>query len=491
MNSALWIIALFLMLALFLGIRAKKGKDMDMEQWTVGGRGFGTVFVFLLMSGEIYTTFTFLGASGWAYSKGGPTVYIIGYGALSYVVAYYLLPPIWRYAKQNSLISQSDFFVKKYDSPFLGVLVSVVGVIALIPYLVLQLKGLGIIVSETSYGLISPALAIWISVIATTTYVMISGIRGSAWISVVKDTMILAVAIFLGIYLPFHYYGGIQLMFEAVNAAKPAFLILPDKGLNQAWFASTVLLTAFGSWMWPHSFGAIYSAKNENVFRKNATIMPIYQTISVFVFFVGFAAILQVPGLTGSNADLALLKLSIKTFDPWFVGIIGAAGLLTSIVPGSLILMAAATLLSKNIYKVFVPKTTDQQVARIARGLVPVIALIAVFFVLQGGNALVALLLMGYSFVIQLFPSLFCSLFAHNPVSKEGAFLGIVAGILTVAYVSLTNSTIGTLFPFLPQFMQDLNDGIVALIVNVVVMMVVSLCLKSAIKIEDLVESAK
>ncbi|MGR5905744.1 hypothetical protein ACT7DI_19440 [Bacillus paranthracis] len=71
--TALLIIILFLFLALFLGIRAQHGKDMNLEQWSVGGRGFGTIFVFLLMAGEIYTTFTFLGGSGWAYSKGAPT----------------------------------------------------------------------------------------------------------------------------------------------------------------------------------------------------------------------------------------------------------------------------------------------------------------------------------------------------------------------------------------------------------------------------------
>lgn len=72
MNAALIIIFGVLLLSIFLGIRAQKGKDMNLEQWTVGGRGFGTVFVFLLMAGEIYTTFTFLGGSGWAYGKGGP-----------------------------------------------------------------------------------------------------------------------------------------------------------------------------------------------------------------------------------------------------------------------------------------------------------------------------------------------------------------------------------------------------------------------------------
>ena len=44
----------------FAGARYK----MDLEQWTVAARGFGVVFVWLLMAGEVYTTFSFLGASG-------------------------------------------------------------------------------------------------------------------------------------------------------------------------------------------------------------------------------------------------------------------------------------------------------------------------------------------------------------------------------------------------------------------------------------------
>lgn len=36
MNVALLIIFVFLALAIFLGIRAQRGKDMNLEQWTVG-----------------------------------------------------------------------------------------------------------------------------------------------------------------------------------------------------------------------------------------------------------------------------------------------------------------------------------------------------------------------------------------------------------------------------------------------------------------------
>jgi solute:Na+ symporter, SSS family len=473
-SAALAIIALTALGALLLGLRASRGRDMSLEQWTVGGRGFGAVFVFLLMAGEIYTTFTFLGGSGYAYGHGGPAYYILAYGCLAYVISYWMLPPIWRYAKQHKLISQPDYFASRYDSPVLGVLVALVGIVALIPYLVLQFKGLGIIVATASYGAIPPSAAIWIGAVIVTAYVMVSGVHGSAWTAVAKDVLILAVAVFLGVFLPIHLYGGYGAMFSAIEQAKPGFLALPAKGESAAWFDSTVLLTALGFYMWPHSFGSIFTARTDKVFRQNAIVMPIYQLILAFVFFVGFAAVLKVPGLTGPSIDLALFRVSIQTFDPWFVGVIGAAGVLTALVPGSMIMMTAATLLANNIYRPLHGAASDQSVSRLARWLVPVVALVAVFFTLRGGQTIVALLLMGYSFVTQLFPALIMSLRRHNPLTSTGVFAGIVVGIATVAATSLTHTTMATLFPGLPEALRDLNIGIVALVLNVVTLTVVS-----------------
>src|SRR5580658_2994273 len=197
--SALVIIAAITLFALYLGVRARRGHDMSLEQWSVGGRSFGTAFVFLLLAGEIYTAFTFLGGSGFAYGKGAPAYYILCYGTLAYVLSYFMLPPIWRYAKENGLYSQADFFVRKYDSPTLGVIVALVDIAALIPYLVLQFRGLGIIVEIAGYGAISSTLAIWIGAVIVAASVMVSGVHGSAWTSVAKDILILSIVIFLGI----------------------------------------------------------------------------------------------------------------------------------------------------------------------------------------------------------------------------------------------------------------------------------------------------
>jgi SSS family solute:Na+ symporter len=400
-------------------------------------------------------------------------------------MSYFMLPPIWRYARDNELYSQADFFVRKYDSPMLGVVVSLVGIVALIPYLVLQFKGLGIIVEIAGYGAIGATPAVWIGAAVATAYVMVSGVRGSAWTAVAKDAAILLVVVFLGIYFPLHYYGGLGAMFAAIEQAKPGFTVLPERGDSVWWFSSTVLLTALGFYMWPHAFGSIYTARNERVIRLNAMALPVYQLILLFVFLVGFAAILQVPVLTGTDVDLALFKLSVKSFDAWVVGVIGAAGVLTALVPGSMILMTAATLLANNLYRLAHRSAADRHIVNVAKSLVPVVALVAVYFTLRGGQTVVALLLMGYSFVTQLFPSLVLSLARNRWITREGAVAGIIAGVATVAAISLNHASIGTLFPALPVQIKELNTGLVALAVNVVVLAIVSAATRLATARQD------
>ena len=475
MTISLAILGTFFVIAIVLGLLAKRGHAMTLEQWSVGGRGFGSLFVFLLMAGEIYTTFTFLGGSGWAYGKGAPALYILCYLTLAYSLSYFLLPAIWRYARGRGLVSQADFFIAKYESPALGLLVAVVGVAALVPYLVLQLKGLGIIVAEASYGAITPVTAMWCGTGALIVYVVVSGVRGSAWTAALKDAMILAIVVVMGTYLPLHYHGSYGAMFAAIDRVKPGFLTLPAAGMSQSWFISTVLLTTVGVYTWPQFFAGVYTARSGNVFRKNAVMLPLYQLVVLFVFFTGFAATLAVPGLTGADADLSLFRIAKMTFAPWAVGMIGAAGLLTALVPGSMLLITAATMLAKNIYRSVAPKSSERTVGLVARGMVPVLALSALYLALHGGQAIVALLLMGYNVVTQLFPALVLSFGDRPRISATAALAGIIAGECTVAAISLSGTSIGKLAPSLPQMVKDLNIGVVALLVNATVIVAVSL----------------
>jgi solute:Na+ symporter, SSS family len=439
-----------------LGFFAGSRYKLDLEQWAVAGRGFGVVFVWLLMAGEVYTAFSFLGASGWAYSRGGPALYILGYMTLAYVISFFIAPPLWEVGRAHKLHTQSDFFEKRYASSGLAAFVSIVGVVFLIPYVQLQLTGLGLIVEVASFDAIGRRPATVIGAVVVAAFVFVSGIRAVAWVSVLKDVLLLTAAVSIGIGVPYAWFHGIGPMFTALLHAHPRHLVLPGatRNLNHAWFISTVLLNAAGAYMWPQTFAACFTARSGNILRRNAVIMPLYTLTLPFIFFAGLAAILIVPGL--ANGDLSLLTVARRTFPAWWLGVIGGAGALTAMVPAAIQILTAATLSAKNLFRPLLkPGMTELETARLARIMVCAFTAVALYFSVYSSTSLVNLLLLGYNGVTQFFPGVVLGLFSKR-VTRAAVWSGLVAGLAIVAMLELSKHD-----PFM-----GLNAGFLALCVN-------------------------
>jgi len=467
-SPALVIILAVIVLSSALGLYAGRRMRMNLENWTVGGRRFGVILIWLLMAGEIYTTFTFLGASGWAYSKGAPTFYIIIYGALAYTLSFFILPAVWKAGKAYGLHTQPDFFVKRYQSRWLGVLVAAIGIFSIVPYLQLQLTGLGLIVEEASNRAISSDLAIAISFILSCAFVYTSGIKGVAWVSIVKDIMMIAAVGIVGIGVPLIYFGGFGKMFRALIEQSPNYLVFPGGTANMdvLWVMSTVLLSGMGFYMWPHAFASAFSAKSAKTIKRNAVIMPFYQIPVLLVFMVGFTALLVIPGL--KKGDMAFLALVNKTYPSWFMGFVGAAGAVTAMVPSAILVLFASTLLVKNIYQAgFNPRAKEEKVMTLSRLMVVVIMAFALVFAIFLPNELVNLLILGYDGVSQFFPGVVLGLFWKR-VTRAGVFAGIGGGIILVSFLIISGRD-----PFL-----GMNAGFVALALNALLTVVVSLMSK-------------
>ncbi|MDE2347669.1 MAG: sodium:solute symporter family protein [Gammaproteobacteria bacterium] len=436
---SLWVIVAIVALGTAIGFLAGRRREMDLEQWTVGGRRFGAVLMYMLLAGELYTTFAFLGASGWAYSRGGPSLYILAYISLGCVVSFFIMPRIWELGRRHGMQTQPDFFAARYGNRFLNGLVCVVGIAAVIPYLQLQIEGLGIIVNVASFGGIGRAPAMVVSVGLLVAFVWASGIRAVAWISVLKDILMIVAALAIGIAIPHIYFGGIGPMFAALLHARPGHLTMPGatKNLDHTWYVSTVLLSSLGYCMWPHYFASAFSARSADVIRRNAVILPLYSLTLPFIFFAGFAAVLVVPGL--ADGDLSLLTMIRKTFPSWFLGVAGGAGALTAMVPAAVLVLTAATLFAKNLFRpAFAPTMSDDRVARLARIMVAIIGIASLGFALFSSASLVSLLLIGYAGVAQLFPGVVLGIFWRR-ATAAGVLSGLVAGIATAASLLLTH----------------------------------------------------
>ena len=462
MTVALLIILLVVIGSALLGVVAAGRGEMNLERWSVGGRRFGVILVWLLMAGEFYTAFTFLGASGWAYSRGAPAFYILAYGAIGYIISFFILPPAWRMAKQHGLHTQPDFFEARYGSRLLAGFVALVGVVSIVPYLQLQLTSLGLIVEIASAGAISSTAAIVVAFALTTAFVYTSGLKGIAWVAIVKDLMMIIAVAVIGFGLPAMYFGGIGGMLRELARQHPTHLTFPGTTTTMGigWVMSTLVLTGCGYYCWPHAFASAFSAKDERTIRRNAVIMPLYQIPVLLVFFVGFTALLVLPGL--KNPDTALLALVTRSYPPWFSGFVGAAGAVTAMVPASVLLLASATLIAKNVYRPLRRGDVDDaHLMRASRVVVMAVALAAFGLTLWAPRELVNLLIFGYDGVSQFFPGIVLGLFARR-ASAVPIGLGLVTGEVVVVSLLWSGND-----PF-----YGMNAGFVGLAANMLVALV-------------------
>lgn len=464
MNVPLVITAVIVAVAVILGFAAHGRQSLSIEDWSVGGRRYGGLLLWVLAAGEIYTTFTYLGAAGYAYANGGPVFYILGYGAMAYIISFFLLPPLWRYAKRNGLLTQADYFTSRFRSRWVGALAAVVGVVFVVPYGTLQLEGLGDIVTTVTDGKVTSATAMIVAFGLTALFVFTSGLRAAAWTSVLKDALLVITVLIVGIGLPLKYFGSFDALLTAVNHAHPGDLAVPGSSPHAAlgigWLLSTLLLTSMGFYMYPQAFAATYSAKSSKAIRRNATFLPFYQVLLMLTFYVGFTALLVVPGLKGSDTNFALLDLVRKGEPSAITGLVGGAGALAAIVPAAAIVLAAATLVGRNIYRDLIrPAASPVSVLRVSRAFVLVIMAFSLWVAIASPGLIANLLLTAYDGVTQFFPAVVASLLWRR-VSRTGVAAGLAAGVGLVLYL-----VIGGHDP-----LWGLNAGFVALVANAVVL---------------------
>jgi SSS family solute:Na+ symporter len=438
-----------------IGFLAGRRGELRLEEWTVAGRGLGVLLVWLLMAGENFTAFSVLGLSGWIYSKGGPTLYILVYLALGQVLLLFVGPLIWDFGRRHGLQTIGDFFTRRYGSEALGAVVALAGVTFLLVYLQLQVTSLGIIVEVCSFGQVGrvPAMVVATAVVAG--FVLVSGVRAVVWVSVLKDFLLVAVAVVVGIGIPYHFFGGIGPMFAAVEQARPGHLTMPGSTTvnTHSWYITTVLMSSLGL-AWPHMFGSIFTAKSADTIRKNAILTPLHLLPLVLIVFAGCAAILAVPHL--ANGDLSLLMAARLAFPPWVLGLIGGAGALTAMVPAGIQILTASTLLAKNVVPSVWRRTfSEVAVGRIARVGVVLVALGALYLSMHSSATLVSLLILAYSGVGQFAPGIILGMF-FDRVSPRGVLIGILGGLAVTGTLVWTHHD-----PF-----HGINTGFIGLCAN-------------------------
>ncbi|MET0188659.1 MAG: sodium:solute symporter family protein [Pseudonocardia sediminis] len=463
---SLGILTAFMVLACLLGIRAgrgRRGKDGDdLAEWSLGGRSLGFLFTLLLTAGETYTTFSYLGAAGWAYDNGISALYVVAYLGIGMAVSYVVAPILWTYAQRHGLHSIADIAAHRFGAPWLNTVVAVVATILVLPYIQLQITGMGVVVASVGYGAIGLGVSYLVAFLIAETFVLVSGLRGSAWVSALKDVLVLVTLAAVFVYVPLHFFGGYGELMTRLVEQREAWLTLPgpdDATLGVGWFASTVLLNAVVFCIFPPQVAGFLGAASPQVLRRNAMVLPLYQVLLFVPVVLGMAALFVVPGLGDSNQ--AMFELVRQAMPAWALGFVGAAGALSAIVPMAMFMLVIGTMWGPVIRGT--GRAAEVRRRRLAQVVTLAAGVVALAMTYLFPNALVRLSLISYEGMAQLLPLVLLALFWRRmPVSA--ALAGLGAGLVVdVVLVASGNDPLG-----------GVNAGVVALAVNLLVVTVIT-----------------
>ena len=188
----------------------------------MGGRSLGTVFIWVLMAGESYTSFSYLGAAGWGYNFGAPVLYVLAYMSCGYAARVCRRADAVGLRRRHGLVGITDIVAHRYGAPGSAPSSPLLATVCLLPYIQLQITGMGVVVSTISYGPSASTGRYFLSFAVTTGFVVVSGLRGSAWVSVLKDVLVIVTLGFLAVYVPLHYFDGYGPFLDRLVAEKRA-----------------------------------------------------------------------------------------------------------------------------------------------------------------------------------------------------------------------------------------------------------------------------
>jgi SSS family solute:Na+ symporter len=470
--TALWVFVFFFALVTVMGFWASrwnrsKTEGAHLDEWGLGGRNFGTWITWFLVGGDFYTAYTVIAVPALVYAVGAYGFFALPYTILVYPIVFVIMPRLWHAAQKAGHVTAADVVYGRYGSRPLELAVAVTAVVATMPYIALQLVGMGVVINALGFTGELPLAAAFV-ILALYTYS--AGLRAPALIAFVKDLMIYIVVLVAVILVPMKL-GGYAHVFEvasnAYSAKKAGGLLL--KPAQYLPYATLALGSAMAAFMYPHTLTGIFAAKSADTIRKNAVFLPAYTVLLGLIALLGYMAYAAGVDVHGNN-NAVVPALFIALFPSWFVGFAFAAIAIGALVPAAVMSIGAANLFTRNFWKAYVqPDVTSAGEAKVAKivSLVVKVGALVIILVLPTKFAL-DLQLLGGVWILQTFPAVVFGLF-FAWFRAPALLLGWAVGLATGTSLVFMDGVKPVHAFVLGGDSYSLYTGLFALVVNIVV----------------------
>ncbi|HEY6374649.1 MAG TPA: sodium:solute symporter [Edaphobacter sp.] len=480
-TTALLIFCFFFLLVTLAGFWAARWRRPasgmgSLEEWGLAGRSFGTWITWFLIGGDLYTAYTVIAVPAALYGAGALGFFAVPYAIITYPYMMLVLPRLWMVCHRHGYVTFADFVSGRFGNRWLTVAVALTGVLALMPYIALQLVGIRVVIGSMGIQGEWPLATAFIILAA---YTYSSGLRAPAVIAIVKDVMLYIMVLAALIIIPIKL-GGYARIFEMANQSlahrtPPATIFLRQGQFLS--YSTLAIGSAIALMLYPHTATAVLSAKSANVIRRNAAMLPAYSFLLGLIALLGYLAL--AAGVTTKDTSYAVPLLFLKMFPEWFAGFCLAAIAIGALVPAAIMSIAASNLFTRNLYGAFVrQKMTPKQESSMAKIVSLLVKFGALVFVLWLPTPYaIEMQLLGGIWIGQMFPSVVLGVFTrwfHPWALIAGWAAGMASGTAMAFSLGLKSSVYPLHLPLALGGTYSMYAAVPALLLNLIVSVVLT-----------------
>lgn len=421
MASAWLIVGGYAIAMVAFAIWARRDLGKEDESYYLAGRSLSGPILLITMAATNFSAFTVYGSSGASYRIGLSFLPIMAFGTGFMAVSMYLLGrKVRARSVEHGAMTAPEMILGQTGSRNAQITMASVLVIATIPYLALQPRAAGIVVSALFGG---PE---WIGAVLVTAlvvgYTLTGGLKAVVRTDAVQGAIALAL-LWLGLAMVINDAGGLGVALESISSSEETSGLLGrDGNYTLLIWSSTMILWLFADPMFPQLYQRLCAAESDYAIGRMATLYPAVAWLAFLPpILIGTLGHLDNPGLDRTGSDNILPTMIMDVGGEWLGGLVLVAGLAALMSTMDSQLLATGSLVTRDL----VPKGNSEFLSR--ESVIVSLAILGLILSLWSDLSILDLGLLAFSMYAVMFPSVFAA--SHfNDIDGRAVMASIAAG---------------------------------------------------------------
>jgi len=421
MASAWLIVGGYSIAMVAFAIWARRDLGGEDESYYLAGRSLSGPILLITMAATNFSAFTVYGSSGASYRIGLSFLPIMAFGTGFMAVSMYILGrKVRARSVEHGAMTAPEMVLGQTGSRGAQLTMASVLVIATIPYLALQPRAAGIVVSALFGG---PE---WVGAVLVTALVVGYTLTGGLKAVVRTDAAQGAIALTLlwvGLAMVVNDAGGLGVALESISTnEETSGLLGRDGNYTLLIWSSTMILWLFADPMFPQLYQRLCAAESDYAIGRMATLYPAVAWLAFLPpILIGTLGHLDNPGLDRAGSDNILPTMIMDVGGEWLGGLVLVAGLAALMSTMDSQLLATGSLVSRDLN----PKGDSGVWSR--ESVIISLAVLGLLLSLWSDLSILDLGLLAFSMYAVMFPSVFAASHFGN-IDGRAVIASIVAG---------------------------------------------------------------